>query len=228
MSLVFVAAEAIEFAGILRHAQSIKKLKWPVRFGRQAEVNGQAVVLVANGPGPALAAVAAREARKRLGKVVAFISTGFCGALDDQVGRGDVFLATTVNGESVDRPRSLGPSRQGALVSQNRVACTVDEKASLREAGAAAVEMEAAGVLQVARESGVPFYCLRVVTDTARENLPLDFNYMRDREGRFSRARILAAACRHPVRIFPRLMELQRTSQQASIALGDFIANCRF
>ncbi|HLJ44364.1 MAG TPA: hypothetical protein VKU01_00065 [Bryobacteraceae bacterium] len=228
MSLVFVAAEAIEFAGILRHAQSIKKLEWSLQFARQAEMNGRPIVLVADGPGPKLAARAANEARERLEVVEAFISTGFCGALDREAHRGDVFLATAVNGEIVDRPSSPGPSRLGHLVSQDRVACTVSEKSSLRDGGSSAVEMEAAGVMRVARESGIPFYCLRVVTDTASEDFPLDFNAMRDRDGRFSRARIVAAACRHPVRIFPRLMELQRTSKEASIALGDFIANCRF
>ena len=40
-----------------------------------------------------------------------------------------------------------------------------------------------------------------MVTDTADESLPLDFNRMRDADGRFSRAKIVAAALRRPARI---------------------------
>ena len=90
------------------------------------------------------------------------------------------------------------------------------------------MEMEAAGVEAVARKLQVPFYCIRVVTDAASETLALDFNRMRGEDGRFSRGRILAAALRNPRSVVPALFSLERTCKCASLALGDFIANCRF
>ena len=36
---------------------------------------------------------------------------------------------------------------------------------------------------QIAAEWGVPFYCVRAVSDTASEDMPLDFNLYRDSEG---------------------------------------------
>jgi len=88
--------------------------------------------------------------------------------------------------------------------------------------------MEAAAVAERARQWNIPFYCIRVVTDTAWESFPLDFNRMRDASGRFSRSKIIAAACRKPVAVFPELMKLDRRCKDAAEALGDFIAGCRF
>lgn len=224
---MFVAAEKREFDGLLKHLLRVEKQGWTLQFAVVGELDGRSVALVANGPGPALAAVAAEEAKERLDTVDGFVSTGYCGALDNGLTPLRIVVASEVNGSAVNRPATESDYTCGRVLSQDRVACTVEEKARLRETGAIAVEMEAAGVARVAREADVPFYCVRVVTDTASEALPLDFNRMRDARGRFGKARILASAARRP-RILPELMKLQRTSKSASLALGDFIANCRF
>ena len=227
-TLVFVAAEAREFDGFSRHVLAVRELRWPLRFCRGAIMNGREVVLLANGPGPALAVAAAKEAKNRLEKVDAFVSTGYCGALDSNLGRTAIVVASEVNGNRSDKPDAPAVFTAGPITSQDRVACTIEEKSNLRESGAIAVEMEAAGVCRVALDAGVPFYCVRVVTDTASDVLPLDFNRMRGADGRFSTAKILGAAALRPLRVAPALVRLQRTTKSASIALGDFIANCRF
>jgi len=232
VALVFVAAEAREFSGLLRRVEDVERPNWPVQWIRTAMLNGRRVAFVANGPGPRLAGVAAEEALKRLERVEAFVSTGFCGALDEALNVGDIFVASAVNGEPSStvteaRPPGSGVFR-GSLISQDRVACTVDEKRALYQTGAAAVEMEAAAVQRVARDAAVPFYCVRVVSDTASESLALDFNRLRDVDGRFSRSRIIAAALRNPMQTFPQLMRLDRDCKRASDALGDFLAHCRF
>jgi adenosylhomocysteine nucleosidase len=228
LSLAIIASERREFSGLLRHATDIVKLSWPVQFAVRAQMNGRPIVMLANGPGPKLAAEAAKKAGERLQKVDAFISTGYCGALDNGIRKLSIVIASHVNDRPTSRPATKLDYTAGPLLSQDAVACTVEEKSRLRKTGAIAVEMEAAGVEIVAREMGVPFYCVRVVTDAASEALALDFNQVRDRNGRFSRARILAAACRRPGRIVPELMKFERTSRSASLALGDFLANCRF
>ena len=118
--------------------------------------------------------------------------------------------------------------RQFKLLSMNRVVSTAEEKAELHRAtGADAVEMEAAGVAERASNWNIPFYAIKVVTDTARDSFPLDFNRMRDAVGRFSRAKILGAAFRRPA-VFPDLLRLNKTSKRAAEALGNFIADTRF
>ena len=228
--IAFVAAEAREFEGLLRHVVGVKRLHWAVDFARAGRLRDKSVVVVANGPGPELAA-RALGAAEELGELEAVVSTGFCGALDPALHVGDIFVAREVVSEARTFACAGPPVGRaacfGTLVSTNRVASTIEEKAELRRTGAAAVEMEAAGVAARAAELGVPFYAIRVISDTAVESLPLDFNRMRDSQGRFSRARIVGAALLRP-RVFPRLMDLQKRSAAASAALGDFLADVRF
>jgi adenosylhomocysteine nucleosidase len=227
-----VAAEAREFSGVLRHAERVEKLDWPLDFARKVWLNGRVAVLVANGPGPKLAVEAVDRLRKQE-EIAALVSTGFCGALDPSLQPCDIFVATEVisaqaNHVAVEPASSNHSAKTGKLLSNDRVVVTQSEKTELRSTGADAVEMEAAAVAERAREWNVPFYCIRVITDTAAESFPLDFNRMRDSEGRFSRARIIAAACKRPGVVFPELIKLNRRCNDAAKALGDFIAGCRF
>jgi len=155
------------------------------------------------------------------------VSTGFCGALDPALRVGDIFIAACVlpSASCVQPPASArGSVKTGALLSIDRVASTAAEKAELRKTGADAIEMEAAGVAQKAAEYNLPFYCVRVVSDAAQDDLPLDFNRMRDAEGRFSRMKILVAGFSS----FPGLLKLNKQSKAAAQALGDFLAGTRF
>jgi adenosylhomocysteine nucleosidase len=233
--LAFVAAEAREFSGLLRHAERVVRLNWPLDYARKVWLNGRAAVMVANGPGPKLAAAAAEIAKGRQA-LTGLVSTGFCGALDPALKPSDIFIATDILLPSRDREgvgasspsfTSKRPHQTGALLSIDHVAVTASEKSDLRQTGASAIEMEAAGVAAKAKQYNLAFYCIRVVTDAADENLPLDFNGMRDANGRFSRSKILAAAFRSPA-VFPKLLKLNKRCKDASYALGDFIADIRF
>jgi adenosylhomocysteine nucleosidase len=228
--LAFVAAEHREFDGLLRKAGRVAQLGWPLPFARMAWMQGQPIVLVANGPGPKLAGWAAEIARKRQ-ELTGLVSTGFCGALDPALKPCDIFVATEVVGvaHAPSVPRSHSFERQtGTLLSIDRVVSTAAEKSELRKTGADAVEMEAEAVAAKAAEWNIPFYCVRVVTDTATESFPLDFNRMRDANGRFSRMKIMAAAIRRPGSILPELLKLDKRCKDASQALGDFIVNASF
>ncbi len=226
--LVFIAAETREFAGLLRNAELASRLDWPVSFARMAVVKGNSVVLAANGPGPKLAAQAVDAVRART-QVDGLVSIGFCGALDPALSPCDIFVATEVLGVGAASlpTASPRPYKRGKLLSTDRVASTVAEKSELRKSGADAVEMEAAAVAERAEHWNVPFYAIRVVTDTARESFPLDFNRLRDPEGRFDRVKIIAAALRNPGS-FPALLKLDRRCKAAAQTLGDFIADTRF
>jgi nucleoside phosphorylase len=161
------------------------------------------------------------------------VSTGFCGGLDASLQPCDIFVASEVAGPDLRFPAKTpgfdgsAGIKSGVLLSVDRVASDAREKSELRRCGAAAVEMEAAGVASKAMEWNIPFFCVRVVTDTADESLPLDFNRLRDEEGRFSRSRIIGAALRRPV-VFPELMRLDSRTKKAARVLGDFVASCRF
>ena len=87
--------------------------------------------------------------------------------------------------------------------------------------------MESAAVAAKAREWGVPFRCIKVVSDTAGEDMPLDFNKYRDAAGRFSRSRIALAALRRPFTTIPALLHLDANCRKAAEKLGEFLADCQ-
>jgi adenosylhomocysteine nucleosidase len=205
-TILVIAAESFE----LKYIRPRTDAKW---------------ILAANGPGPALAG----EAADRAGTDVdAVMSVGMCGALAEELNVGDIVVASSVNGVVVQTPHSSLKFRVGPIVSVDRVAQTVAEKQDLRQTGAIAVEMEAAAVLERARRWGVPFYCVRAVSDTAAEGFELDLNATRDASGRFRVGRILAQAARRPLSGVPELLRLRRNSEAACKALGEFIGNCSF
>jgi adenosylhomocysteine nucleosidase len=211
-TILFIAAEAREFSGLLRRVPSSSRLDWPVAFAAEAGWRGQRWILVANGPGTNLVRQAFDTAvsRERFDEVV---STGYCGALDPSLAVADIFI----------------PASAGELVTTDRVITTAGEKRDLRAStGARAVDMEAATVADCARRAGLPFHCVRVVSDAAGEDLPLDLNRTRGSSGRFSTSKILAAALRKPITRVPALIALARNSAKASETLGAYLAGCEF
>ena len=230
--MLFIAAESREFDGLLPFCSQIEKLSWPLAWARSATLNGREVFLAANGAGPKNAAQAVEVAQSKIPNTIAVVSTGFCGALDPTLKIGDVFVATSIqiSGElaPLPTPHCNRKHHTGTVVSMDRVAQTAQEKRDLWRAGASVVEMEAAGVLSQVREWGMPFYCIRSVTDLANESFRLDFNAVRTSDGRFSTPRILAAAIASPIAIAPELLELRRRCAAAAQSLGEFIADCSF
>jgi nucleoside phosphorylase len=221
--IAFVAAERREFSGLLGFLKIKRKLGWALQWAVSGELNGKDVVLAANGPGLMLAGLAA-DAVKEHCELEAVVSYGFCGALDPALAVNDIFVGSW--GRSpICAPL---PARSGRLLSVDHVVCTSTEKSELRKTGAAAVDMEAGAIAARAGAWNIPFYCIRVVTDAAHEEFAIDFNRVRDSDGRFSRWKILAAAAHNPLKLFPELIKLDRRTRSASKALGEFIATCQF
>lgn len=232
VKLLLVAAEPGELRGILRRAKAVRRLRWPVWFARSAELNGMRLVAVANGPGPELARKAVQAALERT-RPEAVVSTGFCGALDPALAASEVFVASRVEAGGATYAGALAqadgrPFRTGTLASFDRVIVSAPEKAGLHQRGAAAVDMEAGAVALEACRNGLRFYCIRAVLDRAGEGFELDFNLLRGADGRFSRARILKAACKRPVACVPELIRLGWRGRLASRALGEFFGSCQF
>ena len=226
--LVFVAAERRELDGLLVHLNEVTKPDWPLDFVRVGRLNGRPVALVANGPGPKLAGEAV-DVVKQNQSMDGLISIGFCGGLEPSLQVCDIFVATEVVGVAPAlTPTSPRSFKTGKLLSIDRVVSTAEEKVKLGKDGADAVEMEAGAVAARAKAHQIPFYAVRVVTDTSEESFPLDFNQVRSHDGHFSRARIVAAAFRKPATLFSELIKLNKRTKRASQALGDFLADARF
>jgi len=186
------------------------------------------MMAIANGAGPERARAAVSAAPRPQ----AVCNIGFCGAPDNSLGIGDIFVATEVSSEerkyTARSPQGPPSGKAGTLLSQPRIAQTAEEKRLLRAAGAFAVEMEAAGAAKASEELNVPFYCIRVVSDLASEDFANDFNRCIMPDGRFNVARLLLGALSSPVRRFGELIRLSRRTALASRNLGEFLALCHF
>jgi nucleoside phosphorylase len=182
----------------------------------------------ANGAGPPRSAAAARASDLP----AAIINVGFCGALDSDLKIGDVIVADKVffstqmfDCRLVETSASF---RHGAICSSARIAATAQEKEELRRSGAIAVEMEAGGIAPYALDRGLPFFCVRAVSDLADESFANDFNAALGPDGRYRIGRLVGSALMQPHRRFPELIRLKRRCDTAAERLGDFLDSCSF
>jgi adenosylhomocysteine nucleosidase len=230
-TLLFIASERRELAGLLRHAGGEEALPLPVDYARRAGIGGRRCLLVANGPGPRLAGAAARAVLASE-RVDAVISTGFCGGLDPALSTGEVVSAGRIvdyDGGAEYPACAVDGMTCVAMACGDRVAGTAEEKQRLRRrTGAAAVDMESAAVAREALRAGAEFYCVRVVTDTAAESFANDFNASRDASGRFSKRAVVLRAMARPWSRGRELIRLARVGRQAASVLGDRLAACQF
>ncbi len=227
MRILFVAADPMEYRGVLSRVADARTEAMPVDFARSGRLGSNHVLLLANGVGwkRAAAAVAAGQGFAP----EAIVSTGFCGALDDGLAVADVVAATAVsaNGRK-HRAEALAAPHSGVICSIDHVAQTAEEKRRLRLSGGSAVEMEAAAVAEFASVRTLPFYCIRAVTDLAGESLANDFNQALRSDGHFDTMFILRGALRRPTIRLPELIRLRSRCVRAAEALGKFLAGCRF
>ena len=234
MRLLLIASAPMEFCGAELHSARrfpIVAGACAVDWSRTYRLGSHDVLAVANGAGASCAASAV-DAAAAVFLPDAVISTGFCGALDPQLRVADVVVATSVVGPDRSYPAlpvsTAARHHSGVVCSVDHVAQTAEEKRLLRAGGAMVVEMEAAGVAARAQARGLPFYCIRVVTDLAGETMANDFNAALRADGHFDTMVILREALRRPLARLPELCRLRQRSVRAARVLGVFFANCRY
>jgi adenosylhomocysteine nucleosidase len=120
----------------------------------------------------------------------------------------------------------VGGARAGTLVSTREILCTPSAKAALREtvgAGVpAAADLETAAYASAAAKHDVSWLAVRAISDTADEELPVDFNQFLDDDGRIRRDQIMWYAMRHPA-VVPGLRDLQRRVSLCADRLAAFV-----
>jgi nucleoside phosphorylase len=113
------------------------------------------------------------------------ITAGFAGGLNPTLRNGTVVYDEDEAdfGEDLD---DLGACK-ARFYCHRRVATTSDEKRALwKSTGADAVEMESSVIRTICREFGIPSVTIRVISDDARLDLPLDFNELMTSEDRIN------------------------------------------
>jgi len=150
------------------------------------------------------------------------LTSGFAGGLKKDLSRGMVVFEA---GERFRWKKALqeAGATECSFHCAERVAGTAQEKYSLRQqTGADAVEMESLAIQEVCRQRGVPCATVRVILDTAHEDLPLDFSTLLNSEGDVAPGKLAWALAKAPGKI-PALLRLGRQSSEAAQRLADVL-----
>ena len=142
------------------------------------------------GTGVDRAAKAFAEVEKS-GSVTTVISTGWAGALREELVPGQVYdVSTVIDARTGERFVTASPPTNCLLVTSSRVANLQEKKRLASTYSAALVDMEAAGVARLAQMRGIPFYCIKGISDGYSDQLP-DFNRFISPDGQFKLARFV-------------------------------------
>ena len=161
------------------------------------------------------------------------LTCGFAGGLNPDLKLGDVvfeltdFKLRTPSSELRAQLLATG-AKPANFFCADRIATTVDKKKKLRaETGADAVEMESEAIHAVCRERGIPCATVRVISDTANEDLPLDFNQLAKPDMSLDYSKLALAILKSPGKIGA-LLKLQKKTRFAAEQPAGVLAKITF
>ena len=175
--------------------------------------------------------VGERVCRQRLGKFLEdqrfdlLISTGFAGALNDELQVGDLLLAKNFSTIELNEKRSSFsrvPIHMADLLTAPTLIDSSDERTEIaRTSGAAAVDMETEFIARACAAHAIPMLSLRVITDTPREPFPAPAHVLFDvATQRTDLPKLATFFLAHPNRI-PGLLQFARKIAHARKTLAD-------
>ena len=158
------------------------------------------------------------------------LTCGFAGGLNPDLKLGDVVFEMPLtpslspsDGERVAKPGEglsakllASGAKPAKIFCADRIATTVAEKKALHyQTSADAVEMESAAIHAVCAERGIPCATVRVISDTAHEDLPLDFNALAKPDKSIDFKKLFFAIAKSPGKIGT-LLALQKKTTFAA------------
>ncbi len=156
------------------------------------------------------------------------LTCGFAGGLNPDLKPGDVVFEVHSPESTVQSQLLAAGAKPAKFLCADRIATTVAEKKKLRvETGADAVEMESAAIHAVCAERGIPCATVRVISDTADEDLPLDFNALAKPDKNLDFGKLFLAIAKSPGKIGA-LMQLQKKTKFAAEQLAGVLSKITF
>lgn len=143
---------------------------------------------------------------------------GFAGGLNPNLAVGTVVFET--NDSVLCENLLFEGAKPAKFWCAARIATTSEEKRELRRTtGADAVEMESEVIHSICRERGIPCATVRAISDTASEDLPLDFNKLSKPDLSLDYVKLVLAIGKSPGKILA-LLRLQRNCKLAAQRLA--------
>ena len=169
--------------------------------------------------------------RERIGKFLEnqqfdlVISTGFAGALDDELQLNELLIAknfSTVDLDHAQSPFSNAPIQVVNMLTMSALIDSSEEREKIaRESAASAVDMETESIARACAARGIPLLSLRIITDTPTKPFPAPpsvlFDIQQQRTHITALARFFLA---HPTRI-PGLVRFARRIARARETLSN-------
>ena len=149
------------------------------------------------------------------GPISMVFSVGWAGALRPDIGTGAAYnVAGVIDIRTGERFRCDAVAGDIWLATSPMVANQAEKKRLAAAYQAGLVDMEAAAIVRLAAMRGIPFYCIKGVSDGLRDRLP-DFNPFLTPEGRF---RLLPFVFLSVIRpwYWPALLRMGENSKRAS------------
>jgi adenosylhomocysteine nucleosidase len=161
---------------------------------------------------------------EKSGPIDEVISTGWAGALREEFLPGHAYdVSTVIDARTGERFVASCPPSDSSLVTSSRVAGAAEKKRLAATYEAALVDMEAAGVARLAKMRGIPFYCVKGISDGPSDQLP-DFNNFISSDGRFKLPPFILFAILRPW-YWPALMRMGENSKKAARSIAQSLQN---
>jgi adenosylhomocysteine nucleosidase len=197
---------------------------WPhssrngVKFWAQRDAEEEWIAACA-GAGQA-AATRAFAAIEDGGPIDLVFSVGWAGALTDEIATGTAHsVAGVIDAKTGERFHCEAGAGARWLVTSPVVAGAKEKQRLASAYGAGLVDMEAAAIARLAAMRGIPFYCVKGVSDGFRDNLP-DFNRFIAANGQFRLAGFIFYALLRPWH-WPGLIRMGENSKRAAKAIAE-------
>jgi len=175
-----------------------------------------AVLITGIGPTNAEKAIRNSLAAKPPGLV---LTCGFAGALNPELTVGRVIFCADDPFRLTQGLLAAGARAAKFHCAERVVVSAVEKRGMWQSTHADAVEMESGVIRAICRQQGIPSATVRVVSDAADEDLPLDFNRLLDARQNLSYGKLALTLAKTPGKM-PALLKLQQQTQAAAKTLA--------
>jgi adenosylhomocysteine nucleosidase len=170
------------------------------------------------------AATRAFAAIEEGGPIDLVFSIGWVGALTPELAPGTAHNAAgVIDVRTGERFRCDAGAGELWLVTSPKVADAAEKQRLAAAYGAGLVDMEAAGVARLAAMRGIPFYCVKGISDGFADKLP-DFNRFMSSDGQFKLARFAVFVLVRPW-YWPALVRMGENSRMAARGIRETLLN---